>query len=75
LSGQWEAKCWRLQQELHPRNCTSKRRVWRVNIEEDEVFPSSPVQVIEFFQGEITTHEGNNTNKRDNMLMLRASTI
>jgi hypothetical protein len=38
LSGHWEAKCWRLHPELHPRHHTTRRRVWRVKIEEDEEF-------------------------------------
>jgi hypothetical protein len=46
-----------------------------VNIEEDEEMPTSPVQVIEVVQGEIATQESEKTNKKENKLMSRATTI
>jgi len=36
MNGNWEAKCWRLQAELHLRNYIAKTRVWRVKIEGNE---------------------------------------
>jgi hypothetical protein len=48
LSGHWDAKCWKLHPELHPNNLATKRRVWRVNIEEDDGLPTSPSQGEEF---------------------------
>jgi hypothetical protein len=75
LSGHWEAKCWQLHPELHPRNHTTKRRVWRVKIEEDEELPASPIQGEEVVQGEIATQEVCITNKMDNRLMPREATF
>jgi hypothetical protein len=44
INGHWEAKSWMLHSELHPRNYTSKRRVWRINIKGNEEIPSFPTQ-------------------------------
>jgi hypothetical protein len=53
LSGHWEEKGWRLHLELHPRNHTTKRRLWRVKIVEYEEWPTSPIQEVEIFLAEI----------------------
>jgi len=75
LSGHWEAKCWQIHPELHPRHHIARRWVWRVNIEEDEDIHASLVQVIEFFQGDITTQGTNKTKEEENRLMLRETII
>jgi hypothetical protein len=54
LSGHWkETFCW-LQTELHPRNPTTMRRVWRVKIAEDEEWFFTLIQEKEVVQEEIT---------------------
>jgi hypothetical protein len=36
LTGHWEAKCWRLHPELHPKNQTTKKKSWRVKVKGKE---------------------------------------
>jgi hypothetical protein len=73
LIGHWEEKCWWLHSELHPRNYTTKRRVCRVNIVEDEECPASPIQEVEVVQEETTMRDDIDTTKIDNKLIPRES--
>jgi hypothetical protein len=52
-------------QSFTPENFTTKRRVWRVKIVEDEEWFSSPIQEAEVIQGEIV-HEVCITNEMEN---------
>lgn len=75
LSGHWKTKCWGLHLELHPKNCTVKRGVWGVKIEEDKELLASPVQGAEAIQGAIGAREVSDTNKMDNELMPRKAIV
>jgi hypothetical protein len=75
LSRHWEAKCWRLHPEHHPRNHIRKRRVWRVKIKRDEELPTSLIQREEAGEGDITTEEVNDTNKMYTSLISRVATL
>jgi hypothetical protein len=59
LSGHWEAKCWRVHPKLHPRNHTTKRRVWRVKgkkKDEGAAIVQEPIAAEDF----ISTYEMHN---------------
>jgi hypothetical protein len=75
LSGRWETKYWRIHLEIHPRNHTTKRRVWKLNIAEEAEFPTYPIQGVEVVQGEIAIQEVCITNKMENRLMTRETTF
>jgi hypothetical protein len=66
LSGHWEANHCQLHPEIHPKSCTSNRRVWKVNPNEYGEFFASPNQGEEVFQGEIETHKVYIAIKEDN---------
>lgn len=51
ISDHWEVKCWWLHLEIHLQNHIVKKGVWRLNIEEVEVFLESLVQEEEVIQG------------------------
>jgi len=75
LSGHWKVKYWWLHLKLHPINHTTKRRMWRVKIEEDKELFVSLVQREEDNQGVIVAKEVNDTYKMDNRLMPMVATI
>lgn len=69
LSGHQEANWWRLHPEHHPRNCTTKRRVWKVKPNINKELNACPSQGEDIVQGAITTHEVCITIEENNGLM------
>jgi hypothetical protein len=69
LSGHWEEKCWWLHLELHPRNCTTKRRVWRVKKERGEEIHVSPIKGEDVSQRVVAVQEVILNNEASSCLM------
>jgi hypothetical protein len=73
LTRHWEAKCWRLHLESHPKNRTSKKKSWRVKSKGKEELLELASQGEMIFERPIATTNVIHSYEKDNKFMPKES--